>query len=327
MAIIGLTDRPAAFPEIGVLRKGAPKPEKGNKPGEDLKYFRFDSADADAARLFTEHYGAEPVAIRVFVPLATAGENFEAWREEWTASSLKHRCDGQTMVRWLTPRGTYSDEPKPCTGGCKQVGRLKVVIPELRRFAYVTVLTTSIHDILQIHANLLALESLRGDLRGIPLILKRVPRKISTPNGNGERARREKWLITIEAAPSWVELQLTAQEQAALPQAQPLALPEWDGEDDEDGDASASPALADAKTAAAIETLWSQFGVKTTDKKAIYPLKSYLQEKKGVSSPSEMLAEDAKLLLGWLQGKALAVSDAQPVHQAEVVEERETVTV
>lgn len=241
MAILGLTDRPAAFPTIGVLRKGAPKPESGNKPGADLKHFRFDSDDEGATRLFTEHYGREPRSIRVFVPFKTAAENFEAWKEEWSASSLKHRCDGQTMVRWLTAQGRYSDEPKECTGGCKQVGRLNVIIPELRRMAFVTLQTTSTHDILQIHANLTALENARGDLRGIPLILKRSPREISTPADNGKRARREKWLITIEAAPSWVELQLTAQERAALPQAEPLALPSWDGGDDDDDEAPADP--------------------------------------------------------------------------------------
>lgn len=239
MPIIGLTDRRASFPQLGILRKGAPKPQNGNKPGADLKYFRFDCEDAATAKAFHDIYGAEPRAIRVFVPFATTNENFEAWREEYVASGLKHRCDGATCVRWLDSKtGTYSDQPKPCPGGCKQVGRLQVIIPELKRMAFVTVLTTSIHDILQIHANLMALEAARGSLQGIPLILKRAPRKISTPSDDGKRARREKWLITIEAQQQWVELQLSAQEQAALPSTRPLALPEWDGEEDEEEEAA-----------------------------------------------------------------------------------------
>jgi hypothetical protein len=231
MAIKGLTDKGPSLPQIAVLRKGAPKPASG--PGKDLKYFRFDTEDAEADKRFKEAYGAEPVAIRVFLPFATTDENFEAWREAWTASSLQHRCDGENCVRWLQPNGTYSDAPKPCPGGCKQVGRLKVIIPELKRWAFVTTLTTSIHDIIELHANLMALEGARGDLRGIPLILKRAPRKISTPRNNGERQRAEKWLLTIEAQPQWVELQLANQERAALNQAeQPLALPEWNGEEE-----------------------------------------------------------------------------------------------
>lgn len=243
MPIVGLTDRGPSLPEVGILRKGAPKTDP-KKPGSDLKYFRFDTGDAEAGARFKEIYGPEPVAIRVFLPFATTDENFEAWKEEWAASSLKHRCDGRDMVLWLKG-GAYSTERKPCPGGCKQVGRLKVIIPELKRWAFVTALTTSIHDILQLHANLQALEAARGDLRGIPLILKRAPRKISTPRGGGERARAEKWLLTIEAQPQWVELQLASAERQALGQGQPLALPEWNGDDDEEEEIE-TPAAAPA---------------------------------------------------------------------------------
>lgn len=337
MAIIGLTDRPAAPPQLGTLRKGAPKPQNGNKPGADLKHFRFDSDDAEAVKLFKEIYGDEPRAIRVFVPFATTDQNFDAWREEWTASSLKHRCDGETMVRWLTPRGTYSDEPKPCPyldqegkdKGCKQTGRLYVIIPELKRFALVTVLTTSIHDILQIHANLAALESARGDLRGIPLILKRSPREISTPGDNGKRARREKWLITIEAAPSWVELQLTAQERAALPSVEPLALPAWDGDDEDEDETPPETVAAGAvspETLAAIEKLWPKYGQKLGGKTVSFA--DYIHQKKGIADPRRMPQEDAAKMLEWLQSKALAVEPKpETVHQGEVVEEAETVSV
>lgn len=326
MPIIGLTDRPAAFPTIGVLRKGAPKPESGNKPGADLKHFRFDSDDEGAVNLFTEHYGAEPRSIRVFVPFKTTAENFEAWKEAWTASALQHRCDGQTMVRWLTPQGRYSDEPKACQGGCKQVGRLNVIIPELRRMAFVTVQTTSIHDILQIHANLSALENARGDLRGIPLILKRAPREISTPADNGKRARREKWLITIEAAPSWVELQLTAQERAALPEASPLQLPAWDGDDEDDDEAPEAAGAVCLETLTAVEKLWPKYGQKLGGK--VTSFADYIHRKKGITDPRQMTQEDAVKMLGWLQEKAFAVGkDALSRAEVPDVEEAETVSV
>lgn len=244
MAILGLTDRAPGFPQIGVLRKGGPKQQREKNgrtyeiSGQDLKHFRFDSEDEEASKAFEKEYGAEPRTIRVFVPFASTGENFEAWREEWDASSLRHRCDGRTCVRWLTKDGKYSHEPIPCPGNCKPAGRLKVIIPELRRLAYVLVHTSSIHDILEIDANLKALEATRGDLRGIPLNLKRTPREISTPGEDGKRVRREKWLISIEAQPQWVDLQLAAQERAAMGAGSPppqLALGAWEGdEDDED---------------------------------------------------------------------------------------------
>lgn len=245
MPILGLTHRGANFPEIGQLRKGAEKPEAGNKPGADLNYFRFDSNDLNAVAAFQKAFGKEPREIEVLLPFPTADENFDAWREEWTAGSLKHRCDGVTCVRWLvsnpkeaeqysTSMNHYSDKPKPCPGGCKQSGRLKVIIPALQRFAYITVMTTSVWDILTIHQNLTALELIRGNLQGIPMILRRVEREISTPNGNGARARRKKWLITIEAKPEWVQRQLIATQQAALPSVSaPLMLMPGQEDDDE----------------------------------------------------------------------------------------------
>jgi len=253
MPIIGLTDRVPRLPLIGILRKGGEKRKGKNKKGEDIEivgsdldYFRFDTDDEAAAAAFRAAYGAEPRSIHVFVPFATADENFEAWREDWVASSLKHRCDGQTCVRHLTAKGTYSDEPIPCPGDCKQVGRLKLILPELKRFAIVTALTTSIHDILEIHSNLLALETARGSLQGIPLLLKRTSREISTPAGNGKRVRREKWLLSVEAQPQWVELQLAAQQQAALPApsaASPLLLnPRPEDFEEEDSDGEVEPA-------------------------------------------------------------------------------------
>jgi hypothetical protein len=114
MPIKGLTDRNAGFPQIGVLRKGAPKAEKG--PGRDLEHFRFDADDREAAAAFAAIYGDEPRTVRVYVPYATTDENFEAWREDWIASSLKHRCDGQNCVRWLTGNWQLLDRADSLSG-------------------------------------------------------------------------------------------------------------------------------------------------------------------------------------------------------------------
>jgi hypothetical protein len=63
-----------------------------------------------------------------------------------------------------------------------------------------------------------AYEAMRGDLRGIPFILSRVARMVSTPSGqDGKRARREKWLWHLEAQPTWVQAQLSVMQRAALP--------------------------------------------------------------------------------------------------------------
>ena len=226
MAIKGLTDQQAAFPQIGILRKGAEKPEKGDRPGADLTYFRFTSDDDSALTAFKAAYGPEPRDINVYLPYPSMDENLGSFQEHWVAGGLKHRCDGETCLVWQNSDGAYITTPKPCPGSCKAVGRLAVVIPELKRLAFVTVLTTSLHDIMTLTQNLRALELMRGDLRGIPLVLRRRPRKVSTPRAKGPRVRQEKWLLTLEAAPQWVELQLAAQHAAALPQLPSGELPD-----------------------------------------------------------------------------------------------------
>lgn len=249
-------DRPQRFPMIGKLRKGAAKVD--GKMGKDLDHFRFTTEDPAAAATFASNYGATPQQVNVLLPYATAAENLEAWLEQYTASALQVRCDGETQVFYRDAAGNGITTPRPCPlaqGGkcnCKPVGRLAVIVPELARLAWVMVETHSQYDIIQLTENLEAAQALRGDLRGIPFILSRRLREISTPDGKGGRARRAKWLLFLEPDPRWVQRQLLAVQAAALPQfgempaiaaptmrqiAGPIDGPVIDGETDEDDDA------------------------------------------------------------------------------------------
>lgn len=236
----------AEFAEIGQLRKGAPSVEKTtrdgrkyNSYGEELPWFRFTSDDPEVFEKFREFYGDEPRSINILLPFEAVDENLECWKEKWSAGALQHRCDGETMVRWLGSDGKYHSEPRPCDGDCKPVMRLKVIVPQLMRLAYVTVLSSSVHDIVNVTKQLRAIYAIRGDLRGIPLILRRVAREISTPRDNGKRARVTKYLLQIEAAPSFVELQLAEAQRSALgasyqpPQLSAPVEPEIDEESGE----------------------------------------------------------------------------------------------
>lgn len=266
MPIVNLTNREAAFPQIGILRKGAPKPKSG--PGKDLKHFRFTSEHGDVLASFHAHYGDAPTDINVFLPYRTTDENFSAWREHWVAGGLVHRCDGETCTIWRNKEGGYSTEKKPCPEKdkasnkrlCKPVGRLSVIVPELKRLAYVTTLTTSLHDIMTLTENLQALEMFNGDLRGIPLVLRRRPRKVSTPRGT-KRVRSEKWLLTLEAAPQWVALQLAAQQATAVPRLEDGSLPQLMAPEDDNG------VTIDADTGEIIDTV----GVPTAEKQGNSP--------------------------------------------------------
>lgn len=220
MPIKGLTDKDSSFPKIGALRKGAKK-VSDNAPGKDLNHFRFDSQDERAIADFEAKYGSQPTEVNVFLPYPSTEQNFFTCKEEWVAGGLKHRCDGEFCMakRVGNVIQRHFMKPEPCPGNCKEVGRLKVIIPELKRFAYVSVETHSINDIVNLHQQLNAVETTFGQLNAIPFVLRRRPEKISTPGKDGNRARREKWMLSIEVSPDWADLRLESVRINALQQA------------------------------------------------------------------------------------------------------------
>lgn len=239
MSIKGLTDRKMAFPEIGQIRKGAAKTE--NAPGKDLTYFRvtFDEKETDATQKFNSVYGNEPQEINILLPFDEIDRCWEAWLEAYTAGRMVARSDGEKYIYLVDTKtgevvvkngqpfkayhegeavGSYTSKGKTEKIFCKPAGRLKIVIPELQRLAYLVVLTTSLHDIGNISAQLEALKQVNGGkLAGIPMVLRRRPKKISTPKADGSRARYAKWMLSIEADPEWVKAKLLEVKHLALP--------------------------------------------------------------------------------------------------------------
>jgi len=250
MPIKGLTDRGLSFPEIGQIRKGAKKTE--NRPGADLTYFRveFDEKEQATAAAFQKVYGGQPDAIRVILPFNEIERMWEAWYEAYTAGRMVARSDNEYIVYQLDDKGDIlvrnwldlsgNKVPHPADGIAghdykgkpvpfKATGRLKIIVPELSRAAYLTVMTTSVHDIGNISSQLDAFKELNGGvLAGIPFILRRRPKSISTPGENGQRVRRIKSLISIEADPEWVRAKLGQIKTLAMPDAEALLLPTGD---------------------------------------------------------------------------------------------------
>ena len=257
MGIKGLTDRGMSFPEIGQIRKGAPKPENGRGPGRDLDYFRAEFAENEdkAENVFVKVYGQEPHQLNILLPFDEIDRVWDAWLEAYTAGRMVARSDGEKFIYLVDtktgevlvrdgqpykkyepekPAGTYTDgKGKEQPIFCKPTGRLKVVIPELQRLAYMTVLTTSVNDIANLSQQLEALKEINGGkLSGLPMVLKRRPKKISTPKPDGSRARYTKYMLSIEADPDWVRKKLVDVKRAALP-GNGLDLL-GDGDDDHD---------------------------------------------------------------------------------------------
>lgn len=232
MPIKGLSDRDEAFPEIAKIHKGAKKRTnaKGQQIfGEELTYFRVEwgEGEADARAIFESVYGDKPNSIRVIFPFNEIDRFWDPWKTAFTAGSYLGRSDGEfidflktvdgeTIVRdGLDREGKKVPHPADDIAGYdfdnkpvyfKDSGILKALIFELPRAAYVSFLTTSKNDIINLSSQLIGYKSfVGGNLAGIPFVVRRIPRLVSTPNGKGKpRVRRKKYLISIELDPEYV---------------------------------------------------------------------------------------------------------------------------
>jgi hypothetical protein len=231
MGIHGITGELARYPRLGKIRKGGPKTTKTRADGREVEVvgrdlgerLRFASEDPDLEREWVAAFGSLTIEeLTVLLPYATVGECWQAWREEYTASALKARCDGRQHVLWLDPKtGDYSDTPKPCPGAscqAKETGRLELLVLGFPRLGTVTLETHSLNDIANLDGCLRMLALQAGDLTQIPLRLCRIQRNISRPKivdgkRTGERYRSPEWLLHIEPSPAWVQQRLAAQRQ------------------------------------------------------------------------------------------------------------------
>jgi len=167
-----MTDKGLSFPQIGVIHKGAKK--ETNAPGKDLPYFRVEFAETEkkSAADFLATYKDQPRTLRIILPFNDIPRMWDAWYEAYTAGRMVARSDGEYIIYQCANDGTIlvkdgidvaTGQPKPHPVDMwagndykgngvkfKAVGRLNVIIPELKRAAYLTLQTTSIHDITNI---------------------------------------------------------------------------------------------------------------------------------------------------------------------------------
>ena len=200
MPIVGMTRRQDVEEAThrlvyGALRKGGPKPD-AKRPGPELEYWRFTSERPDLVAAFNAAYPDKPKVVDAYLPFPDMERNWQTWFEEYDAGGLRHRCDGRTMTRWRKSDGSYQDGEQPCpyfagrertdkNPGCKQVGRLYLVLPALIKAGFVglvTMETHSINDLISITTSLMDIEKKAGGrLNGILLSVIRVKETISTP--------------------------------------------------------------------------------------------------------------------------------------------------
>lgn len=352
MPIHGLTTQRAVLPPVsGKLHKGSegkPGKTKNGKDfigyGDELDHFRFtplkynpkdkramSEAEAQLVADFAAAYGNEPQRIEVYLPSDEVDVVFDAWQEEWSASQLLHRCNGQFVYERDRATGEYYQTTTPCpwvgktrtsdNPGCKQIGRLAVILPELvaaGHYGIVTVETHSINDITTIHRALTDFRQRFGRLTGVPFYVYRYPENISTPSGSdGKRARREKWLVGITPATEFVQKQLEAARQHALGNAQiALPAPAIDHETGEIYEGESAPVeMATADQWESINALGKE--IYGTGWKTVAPTGIRRITKGRGDKPRDLTQDEAETLFDQLEGEALAVAEAAAKAEVE----------
>lgn len=167
--------------------------------------------------IFRAAYGSdEPKLLRVFFPFDQVDQVFERWNDAMTAQGLKHRCDGDRIVRQVIKKTGYrggksygrrcrEDCDLPCQRAenevicseCTSTGYLSFYVREIIDYAghskVVTQTVTGITDVVGLHDQLVAFQQKYGSLKRspvpspstfemIPFTLQRVEREISRPH-------------------------------------------------------------------------------------------------------------------------------------------------
>ena len=323
--IKGLTDRVRSFvPTIGKLKKGEPKPA-GKGMGRDTDHWRFSSDNQRATEIFKDLYGDDPVLLHVYLPFPTLDQNWETCKEAWGAGErLSHRCDGETCSKWRDADNKFHFEPKPCPGGCKEVGRLLVVLPEMVERGVgglITVETHSLNDIARLQSALLGIADLRAGesngLKGVKCLLRRKQSQI----GNGQGGRRSAWLIALEPLDdTWTN---TAQ---ALPFSERpgATVDEETGEvfvSSEDADGETIPANGNGKAAAITPEQKKRMGelmAQLYTKDELDGVRQSMQDIYGVSRRDDLTQAQAADLIADLERNAAGRQvEQQPLIQPE----------
>lgn len=259
MPIVGMTDRGMDFPQIGNIRKGAEKTGNRPGKELDHWRIIFDESEIhepdgsvtvvrefiNSAKAVEDYYGPKTDVLDVVLPFPEVDDNLIAWMEAYTASRLVGRSNGAKVLYqvftdgpnigeidvagWKDKAGDERPHPADDVAGkdqngnevkYKPVARLKVILPVLRRPAYLMMHTTSKLDIVNLSKQLTFYhEFCGGSLQGVPFLLKRVPKMISVPKPNspGQRMRVKKYLVALELHPAWFEKKQNLLEAKAIP--------------------------------------------------------------------------------------------------------------
>jgi len=246
--IVGLTDRSPSFKEIGRLRLGIPKSEAQVSGPKEIGWFRADfRPDAlDALALFITEYGQQPTSIHFRLPFAEISRCWDAMYECYNKFGmlgmadgkrwlyLRHNKTGELLVKDGVPThadGTLTDDDgvvylpfcakvavysymskkgEEVKVFARPTGRLRILIPELKRAAYVQIITNSLYNCIHLSEQLAGVaeiaKSVGMSITQVPMTITRRKESISV-SFNGHKQMQERYLLNIEIDPRWMEAQ------------------------------------------------------------------------------------------------------------------------
>jgi hypothetical protein len=250
MAIKDLQTTKPGLARAGVIRLGYKVKKNGKEYPTPSDHFVLKDAPGVAEALGNER----PKELRIYLPFDDIDLVLPAYHQYWVASALVCRGDGESIQYAINPntgqvvirdgvaiadfesgKTQYkAGQHMPCPGmthdlypkcqHCKPNAMLIVMLRDVPRLAYYQIATTSIHNIIGLTEQLTYIKQTIGRLQGVPFILKLAPRKISVPKSDGKgRMRTEKYLLSLEVDPEWVQSLMTAQRQLSAPERKLLA--------------------------------------------------------------------------------------------------------
>jgi len=222
------------MPRLGKIRLGIKaKNAKGVEYPKDVDYFVC-PPEVQAI------HGEKPKEIPVLIPSSDPALYFPQALKWYKGARLVCKGNGETATRINEQTGEMFEMKCPCDmlrdsqtnpkGPCTPRACLMLILPEVSMGGAYQLDTGSMNNIINLNSTLKWIESFLGRVAWVPLLLKRTPQKIQTPDGTTTKA-----LVSLE-------FRGNAREAAALRKMDwiaiqggtvPAALPPHVGEEDE----------------------------------------------------------------------------------------------
>jgi len=193
MPINGLSNK-RRLPRAGVIRLGVKKTTIVHKGGRDVEVEYPDETDYFVCpELVQKIYGPEPKSLVVMFPVENEEVFFQQFYRRYGNGILLCKGDGVEAHCWDFDKGGLKKVDCPCNllekGGCKPVGNLQFLLPEVEEVAGVwQVNTSSKNSIIDLNSGIDFIRAVAGRIAMIPLLLKR--EEIATLRVEGKELKK-----------------------------------------------------------------------------------------------------------------------------------------